>query len=107
MNYRVCFTAYLRRHGRRESTVRIYIRALDEFCKYSERAGRRLSMQARLRPEQVELYKQYLLRERGPAASDGKSASVGFVGLCTFSDLPGHLKRQPPGAYKPGRESVA
>ena len=65
MNYRVCFTAYLRRHGRRESTVRTYVRALEEFCTYSERSGRRLGMQARLRPEQVEAYKQYLLREGG------------------------------------------
>lgn len=65
MNYRVCFAAYLRRHGRAEATVRNYVRGLDGFCKYNERSGRRLAMQGRLAPGQVEAYKQYLLCERG------------------------------------------
>jgi site-specific recombinase XerD len=49
MNYRVCFAAYLRRHGRAESTVRIYVHTLDEFNKYNERSRSKPSNPASIR----------------------------------------------------------
>ncbi len=65
MNYRVCFAAYLRRRGRRDATVKSYVLALAEFCKYSGCQGRKRSLCKRLAPGQVEAYKLYLLSRRG------------------------------------------
>lgn len=65
MNYRVCFAAYLRRQGRRESTVKSYVRALEEFYQYSEGQRRRRTLPGQMVPEQIEAYKQYLLYQRG------------------------------------------
>ena len=65
MNYRACFAAYLRRRGRRESTVRSYGLALAEFCKYCGGQGRRSSVLRQMVPQQMEAYKLYLLEHRG------------------------------------------
>lgn len=95
MNYRACFAAYLRRRGRRESTVKSYGAALAEFIAFSGSQGRRRSLLKQLHPRRLEAYKIYLLGERGLRPSTVNRRLSALSALARFLVSKGMLNGNP------------
>lgn len=95
MNYRVCFAAYLRRRGRRPSTIKSYGLALAEFCNYSGGVGKRTSLVKQMVPERIEAYKQHLLNQRGLRASTVNRRLSALSTMARFLISKGQLNGNP------------
>lgn len=64
MNYRACFTVYLRRQAYRPATVKSYAYALNDYIAYFRRAWKRDSILKNFVPRRLDSYKSYLLNAR-------------------------------------------
>lgn len=65
MNYRACFTAYLRRQAYSPATVNSYDYALNDYISYFRLGRKRASLLKNFNPRHLESYKEYLLGTRG------------------------------------------
>lgn len=81
MNYRLCFSAFLRQQAKSPATVKSYSHALDEYISYC-RSTRKRSLLKSFNPENLEAYKEHLLINRGLRPS---TVNRRLTGLSTFA----------------------
>ncbi|MDD3268161.1 MAG: phage integrase N-terminal SAM-like domain-containing protein [Syntrophomonadaceae bacterium] len=96
MNYQASFAAHLCHRGKSPATIKNYTRALAGFKDYCTRTGKRSSVRKNLQPQQLEGYRDYLLKTRGlrPSTVNGRltalSAFARFLleqGLLAYNPL--------------------
>lgn len=95
MNYRVCFASYLRRCGRKESTVKSYGRVLVEFAAYGSSQKKNNSILKHMSPERVKSYKHFLLSAKGLRPSTVNRRLSALSAFARFLLSKGLLKGNP------------
>ncbi len=95
MNYLVCFAAYLRRCGRRESTVKSYGRVLCEFAGYGSRHSKSNSLLKQFNPNKIEAYKSHLLYDKSLRPSTVNQRLSALSAFARFLLSKGLIKGNP------------
>ena len=95
MNYRICFAAYLRMLGRRESTIKSYGRALVEYAAYCGRQKKSSGLLKQFNPHKLQSYKDSLLYDRGLRPSTVNRRLSALSAFARFLLSKGLLKGNP------------
>lgn len=95
MNYRVCFAAYLRLQGRKESTVKSYGRALAEFATYCGSQKKNGGLLKQFNPHKLQSYKDNLLYDRDLRPSTVNRRLSALSAFARFLLSKGLLKGNP------------
>ena len=95
LNYRICFAAYLRMLGRRESTIKSYGRALVEYAAYCGRQKKSSGLLKQFNPHKLQSYKDSLLYDRGLRPSTVNRRLSALSAFARFLLSKGLLKGNP------------